>query len=98
MSFSRLRLRFLYFFLGLAVGGPLANELRDRDQPDRPADWEQERERAKQFSRSTGETVDELSEATLNTLLQATEALKARMAAHRAWREEEHRLEEEERR
>ncbi|KAJ7128233.1 hypothetical protein C8R43DRAFT_1027484 [Mycena crocata] len=76
----------------------LREELRNRAQLDRRAVWEQERERVKQFSQTAGDTVAELSEATLNTILQATEALKAKMAEHRAWREEERRLEEERRR
>ncbi|KAJ7677424.1 hypothetical protein B0H17DRAFT_112460 [Mycena rosella] len=61
-------------------------------------DWEQERDRVRQFSQTAGDTVAELSEATLNTILQATEALKAKMAEHRAFREEERRIEEERRR
>ncbi|KAJ7367179.1 hypothetical protein DFH08DRAFT_836739 [Mycena albidolilacea] len=61
-------------------------------------DWEQERARVRQFSRTAEDTVTELSEATLNTILQATEALKAKMAEHRALREEERRLEEAQRR
>ncbi|KAJ7451560.1 hypothetical protein FB451DRAFT_701475 [Mycena latifolia] len=61
-------------------------------------DWEQERERVRQFSQTAGDTVAELSEATLNTILQATQALKAKMAEHRALQEEERRLEEERRR
>ncbi|KAF8171925.1 hypothetical protein K438DRAFT_1851904 [Mycena galopus ATCC 62051] len=61
-------------------------------------DWEQERARVRQFSRNAEDTVVELSEVTLNTILQATEALKAKMAEHRALREEERRLEEERRR
>ncbi|KAJ7134850.1 hypothetical protein C8R44DRAFT_730180 [Mycena epipterygia] len=60
--------------------------------------WDQERERVRQFSQSAGDTVAELSEATLNTIMQATEALKAKMAEHRALREEERRMEEERRR
>ncbi|KAF8143900.1 hypothetical protein K438DRAFT_1875131 [Mycena galopus ATCC 62051] len=58
-------------------------------------DWEQERARVRQFSRSAEDTVVELSEVTLNTILQATEALKAKMGEHRALREEGRRLEEE---
>ncbi|KAJ7244985.1 hypothetical protein B0H12DRAFT_1128130 [Mycena haematopus] len=61
-------------------------------------DWEQERARVRQFSRTAEDTVADLSETTLNTILQATEALKAKMAEHRALREEERRLEEERRR
>ncbi|KAJ7767529.1 hypothetical protein DFH07DRAFT_808812 [Mycena maculata] len=61
-------------------------------------DWEQERARVREFSQTAGDTVAELSEATLNTILQATEALKAKMAEHRAIREEERRIEEERRR
>ncbi|KAJ7486101.1 hypothetical protein B0H11DRAFT_2016945 [Mycena galericulata] len=60
--------------------------------------WEQERARIREVSRSAGDTVAELSEATLNTVLQATEALKAKMAEHRALREQERQLEEERRR
>ncbi|KAJ6508475.1 hypothetical protein C8R45DRAFT_967554 [Mycena sanguinolenta] len=61
-------------------------------------DWEQERARVRQFSRTAEDTVIDLSESTLTTILQATEALKAKMAEHRALREEERRLEEERRR
>ncbi|KAJ7095651.1 hypothetical protein C8R44DRAFT_890049 [Mycena epipterygia] len=60
--------------------------------------WDQERARVQQFSKSAGDTIAELSEVTLNTILQATEALKAKMAEQRALREAERRLEEERRR
>ncbi|KAJ7288076.1 hypothetical protein C8J57DRAFT_1278971 [Mycena rebaudengoi] len=59
--------------------------------------WEQERERVQKFSQSAGDAVAELSEATLSTIIQATEALKAKMAEHRAMREEEKRIEQERR-
>ncbi|KAJ7098777.1 hypothetical protein B0H15DRAFT_822161 [Mycena belliarum] len=62
------------------------------------SDFEQERERVKQSAESTGDAIAELSEATLSTIIQATEALKAKMAEHRALREEERRIQEEERR
>ncbi|KAJ7069755.1 hypothetical protein C8F01DRAFT_1113836 [Mycena amicta] len=58
-------------------------------------DWEMERARIREFSQTAGDTVAELSEATLSTILQATEALKAKMAEHRALREAERRLVEE---
>ncbi|KAJ7021621.1 hypothetical protein C8F04DRAFT_1138175 [Mycena alexandri] len=61
-------------------------------------DWEHERARVRQFSREAGDTFAELSEATLNTILQATEALKVKIAEQRALREEERRMEEERRR
>ncbi|KAF7346601.1 GC-rich sequence DNA-binding factor-like protein [Mycena sanguinolenta] len=40
-------------------------------------DWEQERARVRQFSRTAEDTVIDLSESTLTTILQATETLKA---------------------
>ncbi|KAF7298989.1 hypothetical protein MIND_00847100 [Mycena indigotica] len=61
-------------------------------------DWDAERAKVREFSQAAGDTVAELSEATLNTILQATEALKAKMAEHRALREAERRMEEERRR
>ncbi|KAJ7784335.1 hypothetical protein B0H16DRAFT_1492113 [Mycena metata] len=61
-------------------------------------DWEHERARVRQFSREAGDTFAELSETTLNTILQATEALKMKIAEQRALREEERRMEEERRR
>ncbi|KAF7364985.1 hypothetical protein MVEN_00369400 [Mycena venus] len=105
--------RLLYFFLGAAGGNlrslpapsipeqkaPLnGSEPQVNYQAHYNRDWEQERARVRQFSRSAEDTVAELSEATLNTILQATEALKAKMAEHRALREEERRMEEERRR
>ncbi|KAF7288533.1 hypothetical protein HMN09_01382300 [Mycena chlorophos] len=55
-------------------------------------DWDTERARVRAFSQSASESVAELSEATLDTILQATEALKAKMAEHRALREAEKRM------
>ncbi|KAK7048566.1 hypothetical protein R3P38DRAFT_3174815 [Favolaschia claudopus] len=76
--------------------------LNNSEPPAYPApynrDWDQERARIRQFSRNAEDTVTELSEATLNTILQATEALKAKMAEHRALREQERLLEEDRRR
>ncbi|KAJ7021622.1 hypothetical protein C8F04DRAFT_1140359 [Mycena alexandri] len=61
-------------------------------------DWEPERTRVRQFSRDAGDTFVELSETTLNSILQATEALKVKITEQRALREEERRMEEERRR
>ncbi|KAJ7022429.1 hypothetical protein C8F04DRAFT_1138174 [Mycena alexandri] len=61
-------------------------------------DWEPERARVRQFSRDAGDTFVEPSETTLNTILQATEALKVKIAEQRALREEERCMEEERRR
>ncbi|KAJ7643932.1 hypothetical protein FB45DRAFT_896471 [Roridomyces roridus] len=58
-------------------------------------DWDQERARVREFTQNAGDVVAELSEATLDTILQATETLKAKMAEHRALRDEERRIEEE---
>ncbi|KAJ7816927.1 hypothetical protein B0H14DRAFT_2843682 [Mycena olivaceomarginata] len=55
--------------------------------------WDHERARVREFSRTAEDTVTQLSEATLDTILQATEALKEKMAEHRAMREEERRVE-----
>ncbi|KAJ7132956.1 hypothetical protein C8R46DRAFT_1140123 [Mycena filopes] len=61
-------------------------------------DWEQERARVRDFSQNAGDAFVELSEATLTTIMQATEALKIKMAEHRVHREEERRMEDERRR
>ncbi|KAJ6621799.1 hypothetical protein B0H10DRAFT_2214858 [Mycena sp. CBHHK59/15] len=66
--------------------------------PIRNHDWEQERARIRELSQSAGDTVAELSEATLNTIIQATEVLKAKMAERRVLWEEERKVEEERRR
>jgi len=52
------------------------------------APWD-EGERMLAFSRQAGDKVTELSEATLDSLLSTVEALKAKLAEHRAEREKQ---------
>ncbi|THH12820.1 hypothetical protein EW146_g7332 [Bondarzewia mesenterica] len=46
--------------------------------------WDGEREKVKELGRYAGETMSELSEATLDSMLAGLQGLKARLAEHRA--------------
>jgi len=50
-------------------------------------DWEQDRERLKQLQKRAGETVADLSESTLDSIVAGAESLKAKLAELRAERE-----------
>ncbi|KAN0088484.1 hypothetical protein V8E55_005541 [Tylopilus felleus] len=50
-------------------------------------DWEQDRERLKQLQKRAGETVVDLSESTLDSIVAGAETLKAKLAELRAERE-----------
>jgi len=50
-------------------------------------DWEQDRERLKRLQKRAGETVVDLSESTLDSIVAGAESLKAKLAELRAERE-----------
>ncbi|KAK7051216.1 hypothetical protein VNI00_004716 [Paramarasmius palmivorus] len=50
-------------------------------------DWAEERARIREVSRQVGDTVTEISEATLDTLLASVQAMKDRLAQNRLERE-----------
>ncbi|RDB20886.1 hypothetical protein Hypma_012062 [Hypsizygus marmoreus] len=66
-------------------------------EPNAPQAWNEEKERVLALSQKAGDKMTELSEATLDTVLQTVEVLKAKLAEHRAEREKRA-AEEEERR
>jgi len=50
-------------------------------------DWEQDRERLRHLQKRAGETVADLSESTLDSIVAGAESLKAKLAELRAERE-----------
>jgi len=54
--------------------------------------WEEEKERMWAMGRQAGDTMSELSETTLENVLSTVESLKAKVAEHRAEREQQRKL------
>ncbi|GLB41884.1 hypothetical protein LshimejAT787_1004840 [Lyophyllum shimeji] len=52
-------------------------------------EWNEEKQRMAELSRSAGDKLAELSEATLDTVLTTVEVLKAKLAEHRAERDKQ---------
>jgi hypothetical protein len=61
------------------------------DQQQTQFGWEMENDRIRDISKQAGDTVTELSMATLETLLTTVDTLKAKLAENRARREQEQR-------
>ncbi|KAL0955870.1 hypothetical protein HGRIS_002069 [Hohenbuehelia grisea] len=59
--------------------------------------WDQEKAKMWDLGRQAGDTMTELSEATLDSVISTVEALKAKLAEHRARREEQQKQIEEQR-
>jgi len=54
--------------------------------------WEEEKEKMWAMGRQAGDTMSELSESTLENVLSTVESLKAKLAEHRAEREQQRKL------
>jgi len=70
-------------------GGALSNDPSVPDSCEQQQSWQQEKEHLADISRKVADAMTDLTEATLDSVLSAAEALKVKLTEHRANREQQ---------